>query len=886
MTKTPAPFAARLVRAPRAHDPERGAESWAALGPDLALPELRPLIEGAAGSSPYLRDLMAKEAAWLPEALAGPPETALAGILADAAAAVAEPRTLGGALRRGKRRLALLTGLADLGGVWDLEAVTGALSDYADAAVEAAIRAGLADEIARGRLPGAEADPTGTSGLVSIAMGKGGARELNYSSDIDLIFLFDESRHDPADHAEIRARLVKVCQGAAQLLSKPTGEGYVFRTDLRLRPDPSVTPVCISMDAAESYYESLGRTWERAAFIKARAASGDIAAGEGFLDRLRPFIWRRFLDFAAIRDAHDIRERNRAHRGVGGEISVPGHDVKLGRGGIREIEFFVQTRQLICGGRDPALRPRATREGLAALVGAGWVAEETAAVLDAAYLAHRELEHRLQMVEDRQTHAMPTAPEASDRIAALAGFPDRESLETALDARLRAVAAITETFFAPAASRKAQPDPAAGAGTGTGGDARTDPLTARGFARAETGMALVDRWRQGTIPATRSDRARGLLAELEPLMLDALARAASPDDALIQFDRFLSGLPAGVQILSLFSANPRLLDLIAEICAAAPRLAEELGRNSRVIDAILATDFFRPLPDADALTEELEGWLAREGDDYERKLDAARAWAKEMRFRMGVQLLRGIADAEEAGQGFAAIAEAALRALMPEVEAEFARRYGPAPGAQAGGGAAVLAMGRLGSREMTANSDLDLILLYDAAGAEASEGPKPLATAVWYSRFAQALILAMTAKTAEGALYEIDMRLRPSGRQGTVATSVDGFRAYHAEQAWTWERMALTRARAVAGRPGPMAKAGAAIDEALARPRPPGVTRADAAEMRARVAEAARGGRSEPWSVKRTWGGLMDVEFAAQAGLLARIDAAAEAGEDPAAACA
>lgn len=880
----PAPFAARLVRAPRAHEPDRGRESWEALAPDLGLPELRPLIEGAAGSSPYLRDLMAKEAAWLPGALAGPPETALAEILADAAAAIAEPRTLGTALRRGKRRLALLTGLADLGGVWGLEAVTGALSDYADAAVEAAIRAGLAEEIARGRLPGTEADPSGTSGLVSIAMGKGGARELNYSSDIDLIFLFDETRHAPEDYAEIRARLVKVCQGAAQLLSKPTGEGYVFRTDLRLRPDPSVTPVCIGMDTAERYYESLGRTWERAAFIKARAASGDIEAGERFLGELRPFIWRRFLDFAAIRDAHDIRQRIRDHRGVGGEIAVPGHDVKLGRGGIREIEFFVQTRQLICGGRDPALRPRATRPALAALTRAGWVAEETAATLDAAYLAHRELEHRLQMVEDRQTHSMPTATEARDRIAALAGYPDRETMERELDARFHAVAGITETFFAPGQSRKAQPEaaaadaPSAAALPATGLAA----LEARGFARPEAGAALVDRWREGAIPATRSDRARGLLAELEPLILNALARAASPDEALIQFDRFLSGLPAGVQILSLFSANPRLLDLIAEICAVAPRLADELGRNSRVIDAILATDFFRPLPDADALEAELKGWLAREGEDYERKLDAARVWAKEMRFRMGVQLLRGIAGAEEAGRGFSAIAEAALRALMPEVEADFARRYGPAPGAGQGGGAAVLAMGRLGSREMTANSDLDLILLFDAAGEEASDGPKSLSSAVWYARFAQALIRAVSAKTAEGALYEIDMRLRPSGRQGTVATSIEGFRNYHAERAWTWERMALTRARAVAGHDGPMAAAEAAIAEALGRRRAPEKTRADAAEMRARVAEAARAGRREPWAVKRVRGGLMDVEFAAQAGLLADVDASPEGGSETA----
>ncbi|SET30350.1 bifunctional [glutamine synthetase] adenylyltransferase/[glutamine synthetase]-adenylyl-L-tyrosine phosphorylase [Oceanicella actignis] len=867
---TARPLADRIRRLPRAHDPRRGAEAWAALDLD---PALRPLIEGAAGSSPYLQGLMRAEGAWLSRALAAPPEQAMAEILDQVRAmpATVERPDRGPWLRRAKRRAALLIALCDLAGAWSLEETTGALSDLADAAVDAALRALVADEAARGRLPGPDEDPGGCAGLTALAMGKGGARELNYSSDIDLIFLFDESRYGARDALEARARLIKVCQQATRLLSQPTGEGYVFRVDLRLRPDPSTTPVCVSMGMAEQYYESLGRTWERAAYIKARAAAGDVAAGEAFLRRLTPFIWRKHLDYAAIGDAQGIRERIRAHRGVGGPIRLPGHDMKLGRGGIREIEFFVQTRQLICGGRDPSLRARATRKALAALTEAGWVGEDERAALDAAYVAHREIEHRLQMIEDAQTHVMPVSAEARARVAALCGREDQAAWEAEIMARLETVDRLTEPFFTPGPRQAA---PAADA----------EALAAMGFARPDAAEATLMRWRDGEIPATRNARARELLGRLEPLILRSLSRAAQADEALAHFDRFLSGLPAGVQILSLFESNPALLDLIAQLCAAAPRLAEHLGRNAQVLDALLDRDFFEPLPAADALRKDLAAALAAE-QDYERKLDRARRWRKEAAFRVGVQLLRGLADPAEAARGFSAIAEACLQALLPEVEAEFARRHGPPPGR----GAAILAMGKLGSAEMTAGSDLDLILLYDAAGQETSEGPRPLAASAYFSRFAQALISAVSAKTAEGALYEIDMRLRPSGRQGMVATSLAGFEDYQRAKAWTWEHMALTRARAVAGRADLMADVDEAVARALSLPRDEAATLADAARMRARVAAAHGARRADPWDVKHAAGGLMDIDFVAQAGALilgrgrpagaeAAIAALAEAG--------
>jgi len=830
---------ARLTAAPRALD----ADSGAAVAERFD-PALRPLIAGAAGSSPYLARLIDREGDWLAEAATRAPEAALAEILA-APQADAGLKAVGSALRLAKRRAALLVALADLGGVWGLDAVTGGLSDLADCAVQVAADAALAAETG-GPLKGMDA---AQAGLVIIAMGKQGARELNYSSDIDLICLFDDARWERCDLAEVKARMVQAVRRIVKLISEITPEGYVFRTDLRLRPNPGATAVCLSMDAAETYYESVGRTWERAAYIKARAAAGDLAAGTRFLKDLIPFVWRKHLDFAAIEDAHDMRLKIRAHKGVGARFEIADHDVKLGLGGIREIEFFAQTQQLVRGGRDASLRDPTTRGALRALERAGVLDAATRAALDAAYVAHRTLEHRLQMVEDAQTQTIPASAEARARVAALGGWPDRAAFEAEVEARCLNVRAICDGYFLPDA-RGAAPT----------GEA---DLASLGFQRPDAAAALIEGWMGGRITATRSERARRRFKGLMPLFLEKLAAAASPDDAIGEFDRFLSGLPAGVQLFALCEANPMLLDLIAEICAAAPRLAAYLGRHSGVLDAVLDRSFFEPLDDCAALTAALAGRLDA-APDYEARLDAARRWAKEMRFRVGVQVLRGVARAAEAGQAFSDIAEACLRALYPHVVAEFARKYGAPPGR----GAAVVAMGKLGSAEMTATSDLDLLVICDPAGVEESAGPKPLVAGVYYARLTQALIAALTAPTAEGALYPVDMRLRPSGSKGPVAVRLSAFARYQREEAWTWEHLALTRARGVAGDAAVLADVAAIIAEVRAAARDAAATLKDVAEMRARVAEAHRGRRATPWALKHAEGGLMDIEFALQAGLL------------------
>ncbi|MEO6300257.1 MAG: glutamine-synthetase adenylyltransferase, partial [Paracoccaceae bacterium] len=588
-------------------------------------------------------------------------------------------------------------------------------------------------------------------------------------------------------------------------------------------------PVCLSMAAAEAYYEAEGRTWERAAYIKARVCGGDIAAGQRFLQVMVPFVWRKHLDYAAIQDAHDMRLRIRDHRGLHGALQVESHDLKLGRGGIREIEFFTQTRQLIAGGRDVGLRGRGTVEGLRALAAKGWLPGDVAEELIGHYRAHRELEHRLQMVGDEQTHKMPATADGVARIAAFCGMPETAFRKEFL-ARLARVEALIEGFFVPAEA------------------AAAPKLSARA-------AGIVDRWWH--YPALRSERARVIFKRLRPVLLQRLSRAANADEALVALDGFLAGLPAGVQIFSLFDANPALVDLIIDIAATAPGLARYLARNASVLDAVIGGSFFAPWPGRAGLRDALSGLLAGAAD-YEKALDMARVWTREWRFRVGVHHLRGLVDGFEAGKQYADLAEAVIAALWPLVAAEFAVRHGPPPGR----GAVVVGMGSLGAGRLNAQSDLDLLVIYDAAGVEFSAGNRPLAARAYYARLTQALVTALTAQMAQGRLYEVDMRLRPSGRQGPVATSVGSFMAYQRDEAWTWEHLALTRARVLAGDAGLEAEV-ETFRQALLAKKADGIkVQSDVAEMRARLAEAKPAVGA--WEAKLGPGRMMDVELLAQ----------------------
>ena len=860
----PADFASLSPLQPPAFDGARAAQftqELAALAPALTKNgATRALLASAAGNSPYLARLMLKESLFLSTLLGEGPDRALAA-LESKALSIAEETDIAVAMRRlrlAKRRAALIVGLADIGGLYGLEAVTGALTRLADACVKGAVRFLLADA---GRRNGAgETAPEAleeSTGLVVIAMGKLGAFELNYSSDIDLVVFYDEERFPFALRDDKRSAAVDLVKGLVRLLAETTVDGYVFRVDLRLRPDAGATQIAISTEAAELYYESMGQNWERAAWIKARQNAGDVIAGARFMKEMEPFIWRKNLDFAAIEDIHSIKRQIHAHGGHS-RIAVLGHNIKLGRGGIREIEFFAQTQQLILGGRDPSLRDFRTIGALEALSARGHISPDAKTDMADAYRFLRKLEHRLQMIEDQQTHTLPKTPDGIDHVARFMGYEDSLQFEETLRAKLSSV----QGHYAHLFEREAPLDVRAGSLVFTG--VEEDPetmatLKRMGFERARTISAIVRAWHHGRIRATRSARARELLTKLMPSLLEALAATADPDAAFLHFDRFLGGLPAGVQLFSFLLANPRLLHLIAEIAGSAPRLAEYLGRHAAVLDALIDPDFLARTLQPAELKERLKTELAP-ASSYESALDAVRRFAKEENFRIGVQVIQGLTDAEHAGPAYAAVAETVIAGLHDVVEREVQTAHGTI----AGGAFAVVAQGKLGGREMTATSDLDLVFIYTHdPDAGPSNGLKPLAASAYFARAAQRFISALTASTSEGRLYEVDMRLRPSGNQGPVAVRLDSFVSYHKERAWTWERMALTRARVVSG-PAALKKAvEAAIADTLTRPEPAVTLLADARTMRERL--AAQFPARDIWDIKFAPGGLVDIEFIAQA---------------------
>ena len=821
-------------------------------------PTVNALLESLAENSPFLWELASRDPARLIRLMGCEPEQHFSDLLSgsgrDAAMAedIADAMRL---LRQMKAEAALLIALADIGGVWPVMRAARALTDLADSAVDAAARFALAEAARAGRLtPKDEKQPQFGSGYIVLAMGKMGGFELNYSSDIDLIVFFDPETAALSKDSEAAPVFVRITQRLVKLLQEHTGDGYVFRTDLRLRPDPASTGIAISTHAALSYYESVGQNWERAMLIKGRACAGDIAAGEAILNELSPFVWRKYLDFAAVADVHAMKRQINAFRGHG-EIAVEGHNIKLGRGGIREIEFFAQTQQLIAGGRNPHLRDRDTLTTLDKLCDDRWIDAAARDDMKAAYCFLRTVEHRLQMVNDEQTQVLPAESTELERFARFLGFVDRDAFATVLVAHLEKVQGHYARLFenVPDTDEQALAFPL------DADDPKTlDRLAALGFRSPLEASSIVRQWLAGEHRSLKGEVARSHLSALLPALLEHIGRTDNPGATLVLFDHFLGNLHGAARLLSLLGQKPDLITLITLVLGTAPRLADTLARQPQVMDALVDPSFFGALPDDDELQRRLDAALAQSRYD-EDLLDHIRMFGLEYMFLIGVRILSGTLTARRAGEAFARLADAVIRAVHGAVSDNFALTYGHMQGEET----AVLAMGKLGGREMTATSDLDLILFYDFDDQHPeSTGSRVLYGGQYFARLTQRLINALTAQTNYGALYEVDMRLRPSGQAGPLATKIDSFINYQETEAWTWEHMALTRARVVSASPVFGSRVQNVIRDILQRPRDAEQIAGDVVEMRAAIAKEK--GDSDHWDLKYAAGGLVDLEFIAQ----------------------
>ena len=849
------------------HRTERTIERWVSNATDskycrsvASHPRGRRLIQAVAGNSPFLANYLQRDADLFCQLLRDGPDLTFKKILTkvnNTFDPIKDTDTIMFALREAKRHASLTIGIADIAGVWDVDRIMKKLSKFADSTISVATRHALSQAANAGRIPVVNPNtPEIGSGYVVLALGKLGAQELNYSSDVDLIILYDPHRLPHQDPEVVGINYVRVTRDVVKILEERTADGYVHRTDLRLRPDPGTTPIAISTTAAETYYESVGQNWERMAMIRARAVAGDLELGEEFLHQLRPFIWRKNLDFAAIQDIRSVKRQITTHRG-GSFLDLNGHNIKLGRGGIREIEFFAQTQQLIWGGRITELRGRGLPGVFNSLVDHGRITKKVATDLIHSYRYLRQIEHRLQMVDDKQTHELPKTDEKFDEFALFAGYANGVIFRNELSENLQRVERHYAALFEDSEDLGAQ-----GSLVFTGNDLHIDTeatLREMGFKNPARIFNTVRIWHHGRYRATRSERSRQLLTELMPKLLGALAKTGNADVAFMKIDEFLARLPAGVQVLSLIHSNPKLLDLIAMVMGDAPSLADKLSRNPHLLDYVLTDEFEKPVENSEALFADLKHAL-EEADHFEHVLDITRRWTNDHKFRLGVQVLSGAITAISAGPGLTAIAETVIKVIIPIVEAEFEAHHGRISGSAF----SAIAYGKLGGRELTQGSDLDMVFVYDhAPEIETSDGAKPLAPGVYFMRLAQRIISAISAPTGEGKLYEVDLRLRPFGNNGPIAVHLNSYLNYLKNSAWTWEHMALTRARPIYGMSQFQSQIRTGIFNILRQNRDRDKLFADIKNMRHRVAQEHK--IQSNWDINHRNGGLIDIEFVTQA---------------------
>ena len=799
--------------------------------------------------APYL----AESLSLFPDCVSGlkntAPEDYLQTLFADLPDIIGDLDSEMAVLRRLKRHAHLAIALCDISGIWDWDAVTEHLTQLSDIGMWRLLQCCAA---AQG-IEGTADNPV--PGLFILAVGKYGARELNYSSDIDFCVFYDPDIIALPNMARAERTLIKFVQSLIAGFERITVDGYVFRTDLRLRPDPRSNAVAVSTLTAERYYETLGQNWERAAMIKARVCGGDAVAGQNFIDHvLTPFIWRRSLDYAAIEDIHSIKRQIHATKS-GDDISAAGHHLKLGYGGIREIEFYAQTQQLILGGRQAQLRTMRTVDALRALTAFKAIDPEICDSLISDYATLRKMEHAAQMMEDAQTHISPVDDADRTRLAALTGYSNLADFDLDLVSLLKRVHGHYVDLFPDSESLSSPVGSLSFTGVEPGPGTQKTLITL-GFKDTDFVWQSMSSWLGGRIPATRTERARELLTRLAPKLISICSDAPNPDLAFRAFSGFFTRLSAGVALLSMFLQEPdRLADIIA-MMTSSERLSDILSFQPAILDAMIEPSFLQI-----DMTDLGAGYAALVGDntddendgagDFEDAMNAVRRAVHEDQFRINAAVLSGRLPVNDAASALSRVADCAVQTMLPVAAQETCRVTGPLQGDYA-----VLALGKAGGQELSLSSDLDVMVIYRPYSDDLDIHRQ-------FTKLTQRFVSAISAVTAEGRLYDIDMALRPSGRSGPVAVSVDAFMRYYREKAWTWEFMALTRARVVASSsPEFAAQLDGDVVSALYAPRDDLDTAGDIADMLARLRreKPARG----PWDVKQMDGGLRDIEFIVQ----------------------
>ncbi len=629
-------------------------------------------------------------------------------------------------------------------------------------------------------------------GFTIIALGKLGASELNYSSDVDLLLLYDDTKFTPKNQARAEQIIQQFVVYFIDLIEKRTYEGYLFRTDLRLRPNPSTTPPAIKIGTALIYYESIARNWERMVMIRANPIAGDIALGQEFLQQISPFVWRRSIDYSTLEDIHNLQQQMLKKSHIDGNIWT-GYNVKTGKGGIRSCEFYVQMLQLLWGGKYQNLRQRNMFDAINHLHQHDYIDDTIKQHLLFAYPYLRMIEHRLQMQNDLQIQTLPKNESDMEIVAQFSGYDNSKAF-------LEHLAKIThkcqknyddllQDFIAPQTTH--QPQNKCADKQEEQQDKTNDNIhnliQQLPFTQKENIIAGINLWQNGELRSTSSERARHLLSALLPDILKYLAQTLNPDQAFISFDKFLNALPAGVQLFALFKAHPPLLNNIATIMGNAPQLANMLSLNPELLEIFLEN---KDIPtDKQTAMHAMQNRLPPNAD-YEDILSHVRIFTREMQFIIGCQILDGTVNITQNAQYLCALAEAGIQMLADATKQEFTKQYGDC------GEFAVIAMGKFGSRLLLPHSDLDLVFLYRAT-SEASDGKKSLFASTYYQKFAQRLVSALTVATHSGELYQVDLRLRPWGNDGAIANQLSTYQNYYHDEAFSFEKIALSRARTI-----------------------------------------------------------------------------------------